>query len=190
MMENKLIVPRSLGRMRTCDTSFQFRMGAGFAGDVNRGHPASIQPCLIDPTNPPTLSGQPVLVAAASQGVRVLGVADQAITDVWGVVVRDFPFQQATTINSYGAVAYGVAAPAAAMPVSILRGGYIFVAVVGSPIKGGPVYVWTAASAGAHVQGGFEAVNPAGNGAALNPLKFAWNSPPDATGIAELAITF
>lgn len=184
-----LLVPRSLGRRKTRDTAFTYRMGGGFAGDVNRGHPASIQPCLIDPTNPPTLSGQAVVVVAASQGVRPLAAGDGALTDIWGVIVRSFPFQQALATGQYGAIGYGVTAPAAAMPVDVLVGGYIFVSVVGSPVKGGPVYIWTAAAAGAHVQGGFEAVNPAGNGIALNAVKFAWNSPPDSTGVAELKIT-
>jgi hypothetical protein len=179
---------RSLGRFRTCDTAFTFRMNAGFAGEVNRGHPASIQPCLVDPTNPPTAYGQPVLVAPASQGVRVLAAGDQALTDIWGVTARPYPIQQATTSQQYGAVPYGSVAPPLAQPIDVVRSGYVMVSVVGSPVKGGAVYIWTAAPAGAHVTGGFEAVAPAGNGMALLATKYAWNSPPDASGVAELII--
>lgn len=191
-MHKSLIVPgrgRSLGRFRTCDTAFTFRMGAGFAGEVNRGHPASILPCLIDPTNPVTLAGVPVLAVAASNGVRPFGAADGAITDAYGVSVRPFPYQQATTANNYGAVAYGASALASLQPIDILRAGYIMVPVNGAVTKGAAVFVWVAASAGAHVQGGFEAAAAGGNTASLATPKFQWNGPADSAGIAELSIT-
>ena len=35
-------------RQKTRDVAFTFRMGAGFAGDVNRTHPASIEPVMIE----------------------------------------------------------------------------------------------------------------------------------------------
>lgn len=201
-MHNKLIVAsaallaapaltrgRSLGRHRTCDTAFTFRMGAGFAGDVNRGHPASILPCLIDPTNPVTLFGIPVIVVTTSNGVRPFAAGDTALVDAFGVSVRPFPYQQATTANNYGAVAYGAGAPSTLQPLDVLRAGYIMVPVVGTVTKGGAVFVWCAAASGAHVQGGFEAAASGGNTAALATPKFMWNSPADSTGIAELSIT-
>lgn len=178
-------VLRSVGRHRTVDTSFTFRMGAGFAGDVNRGHPSSILPCLIDPTNPVTAYGQPVLAVAASGGVRPFAVADQALTTMFGVTVRPYPIQQATTANQYGSAPYGSVAPPLQQPIDILRGGYVMVPVVGAPAKGGIVYIWTAASGGGHTQGGFEAAAPGGSGATLDG-SWSWNSPADSNGIAEL----
>jgi len=202
-MHNKMIIPgagllaaselprrRLVGRARTCDTSFTFRMGAGFAGDVNRGHPASILPCLIDPTNPVTAFGVPVVVVTASNGVRPFAAADNGLTDAFGVSVRPFPYQQATTTNFMGAVAYGAGSPATLQPIDIIRAGYVMVPVVGTVTKGGSVFVWVAASTGAHVQGGFESQAGGGsNTAALASPKFMWNSPADSTGIAELSIT-
>lgn len=179
------IVRRSRGRFRTCDTSFTFRMGAGFAGDVNRGHPASIQPCLIDPNAPPTAYGQAVLVDATSQGVRPLVAGDIAVTEIWGVTARPYPIQQPTTANNYGAAPYGSITPPALQPIDVLRGGYIMVQVVGNPVKGGSVYIWCAASGGGHTIGGFEAAASSGNTAALD-ANYQWNSPPDSSGIAEL----
>jgi hypothetical protein len=72
-------------------------------------------------------------------------------------------------------------------PIDILRAGYIMVPVVGVVTKGAPVYVYTSASNGAHVLGGFEATS--GSTAALATPKFQWNGPADSTGIAELSIT-
>jgi hypothetical protein len=47
--------------------------------------------------------------------------------------------------------------------------------------------VWCAASAGIHVQGGFESVATGGSTAALDVGRFSFNGPQDATGIVELA---
>jgi hypothetical protein len=168
-------------------TSITFRMNAGAPGDVNRGHPASIQPCLIDPNAPPTLYGQAVTVDPTTQGVRPLVAGDSALTTIWGVTVRPYPIQQATTANNYGAVAYGNLAPPLLQPIDVMTAGYIFVPVVGSPVKGGTVYIWYAAASGSHVQGGFEASSTGGSTLTLS-TNYAWNSPPDANGNAELKI--
>jgi hypothetical protein len=180
---------RSLGRHRTVDTAFTFRMGAGFAGDVNRGHPASIQPSLISPNNPVTAYGQPVVIdtsGGANGGVRPLSAGDTALTDIWGITVRPYPIQQPTTANNYGAVPYGGAiVPPALQPIDIMRGGYMMVSVVGAPARGGTVYIWCAASGGGHIQGGFEAAASGGNTATL-AAPWAWNSPADSNGIAEI----
>jgi hypothetical protein len=196
----KLLVPekaaaRSLGRFRTLDTAIAFRMNAGFPGDINRGHPASIQPALISPVNPVTAYGQPVVIDTAggsNNGVRPIVVGDNGITDIWGVTARPYPIQQSTTGNNYGAVSYGSVAPPLLQPIDILRGGYIMVSVnilVASPVKGGAVFVWFAASGGGHIQGGFEGGATGGSTLALNPATYQWNSPPDASGVAELIIS-
>ena len=38
--------------------AFPFRMGAGFAGDVNRTHPATIEPNVNDTVNPLSFFGR------------------------------------------------------------------------------------------------------------------------------------
>jgi len=175
-------------KYRTIDTSFTFRMGAGVAGDVNRGHPASIQPCLMDPSNPVTSYGQAVVASAAGAGVRPIGVGDGAITEIWGVVCRPYPIQQPTTANQYGAVPYGDGVVPTQQPVDVLRGGYIMVSVgtqYGSPVKGGPVFIYVAASGGGHILGQFEGATGA-NVITLDATDYYWNGPPDSNGIAEL----
>lgn len=172
---------------RTCDTAIAFRMGAGFPGDVNRGHPASIQPCAIDLANPPTAYGQPVVVDAGTESVRPLGAGDTALTEIWGVTVRPYPIQQASSSNQYGAVPYGGAGVPTQQPIDVLRGGYIMVPVVGAPNKGGAVFIWVAASGGGHVQGGFEVQATGGSTCTLSNA-YQFNSPADANGICELIL--
>jgi hypothetical protein len=143
--------------------AFQYRMGAGFAGDVNRTHPASIEPGLLDATNPPAGYGVAVQVNTAANSIRGLLATDYAATNVYGVTVRPYPFQQSTAALANAAVGFGSAGIFAGQPVDVLRSGYIMVPVVGAPTKGGAVWVWYAAASGSHITGGFEA-------AAFTPL--------------------
>ena len=179
-------------RMKTRDVAFQFRMGAGFPGDVNRTHPATIEPCLIDANAPPTLFGQAVLVDATTQGVRPLVAGDSGVTVTYGITVRPYPFQQASTgsaaSGNFGAAAIGASGPPASGIIDVLRAGYIMATVPSTQtsVKGGAVYIWTAANSGAHIQGGFEAVFSAGNTTALLP-GVTFNGSPDASGNVEIA---
>lgn len=179
----------SRGRMKTRDISITFRMLAGFAGAVTRSHPAAhIEATLIDPTNPPTLYGQAVLIAAASQGARAILTSDSAITNIYGITVRPYPIQAPTATN-FGAVAIGAsAAPSAPGILDVLRSGYINVPVSGggTPVKGGQVFVWVAASSGNHVLGGFETAS-SGSTIALPIQVCSWQGGVDASGVAELA---
>lgn len=175
-------------RMKTKDAAFQFRMGAGFAGDINRTHPASVEPTLIDASAPPTAYGQPVLVDATTQGVRPFAAGDQsnAVAAGYGITVRPYPTQQSSASN-FGAAALGAATPPVSGIMDVLRAGYIMVNLPagGTPVKGGAVYVWAAASTGSHVLGGVEAAYSAGNTTQL--LNATFNGSPDANGNVEVA---
>lgn len=172
------------GRHKVRDIAIQFRMGAGFAGDVNRSHPANIEPVLNDVANPPVAYGQAVVGDPASQGVRPLIVGD-AGTTIYGVVTRPYPVSQVTG-GMAAAIGSGVVFPGGISDV--LKNGYILVPVVGQTKKFGTVFVWIAASGGGHVTGGFEAAASGGNTAIL--ANATWNGAPDATGIAELILNF
>lgn len=175
-------------RMKTRDVAFQFRMGAGFPGDVNRTHPASIEPCLIDASAPPTAYGQPVLVDATTQGVRPFAAGDQSDTVAagYGVTVRPYPFQQSSASN-FGEAAIGAATPPVTGVMDVLRAGYIMGKVPAgqTAVKGAAVYVWAAASTGSHVIGGLETAYSAGNTTQL--LNATFNGTPDADGNVEIA---
>lgn len=174
-------------RMKTRDVAFPFRMGAGFPGDVNRTHPASIEPCLIDASAPPTAYGQAVLVDPTTQGVRPFVAGDQSDTVAagYGLTVRPYPFQQSSASN-FGAAAFGAATPPVNGVMDVLRAGYIMATVVGATaVKGGLVYVWSAVTSGAHIQGGIESVYASGSTTQLKGATF--NGSPDASGIVEIA---
>lgn len=174
-----LAAGKVLGKTR--DVAYTYRAPAGFAGDINRAHPFSVEPNLPDATNPPLLYGNAVMVNGSTGGVRQMLAGDTSVVRIYGVVARDWPTQQ----NSGGmATQTGTLAPPTNRALSIITDGYVMVRVNGTPQKNGTVYVWVAASTGNHIQGTFEATASAGNTITL--VNARWNSPPDANGIAEI----
>ena len=175
-------------KIKTRDVAFTFRMGAGFAGAVNTSHPANIRGFLKDATNPPSFFGQPVMINATYGTVRAVLDTDRSggAADVFGVVVRPYPFLGSTAPTAaYAGAPFGTGQlPDGA--VDILLSGYIMVSVYGSPTNGSEAYIWTANNTSPHTMGGWEASNPSGNGFGITWNKTQFGSPPDASGIAEL----
>lgn len=179
-----MLAALSRTRAHTQDISFTYRMGAGFPGDINRVHPFSAIPGLINQTLPPRLYGDPVLYDGTN-GFRGFQTTDATTpVKIAGVAVRPYPTQQ----SSGGMTStFGVGVPALNQPLDVLQDGFIMAKVNGStlPVKGGGVWVYVAASNGAHVLGGFEA---AAGTSLLLVSNAEWVGPPDANGIAELRI--
>lgn len=175
-------------RAKTCDVAFAFRMGAGFPGDVNRSSKFSVEPAAIHSAAPPVAYGQPVLIDGTSQGARPFTTGDQSDTAAsgYGVTVRPFPFQQSSGSN-FGEATLGAAVPPATGAIDVLRSGYIIGKLPAgqTSVKGGLVYVWCTASAGANVQGAITSVFDAGDTTRLANATF--NGSPDANGNVEIA---
>ena len=177
-------------RAHTQDISFTYRMGAGFPGDVNRTHPFNVLPGQIDTTHPVGLYGDPVILDATSHMYRAFIAGDGAASpalNIAGVAVRPYPTQQTTG----GLTAtIGAAAVNLNQPLDVLSMGYIVVKCnnfgTNAPTKGGAVFIWCAATSGAHIQGGFEAAASSTN---TVPVANAfWNGPTDAAGITEMSV--
>jgi hypothetical protein len=173
--------------------AYLYRMGAGFPGDVNRTHPASIEPTLIDVNSPPTAYGQAVLVDPTTQGVRPLTTTEQSNSTpltIWGVTVRPFPVQQAQTNQNYGSAPIGAATPPTSGTMDVMTSGYIMVQIPAGQavVKGGAVYAWCEASTGSHVSGGFEGAASSGNTVQIAGMYF--NGPADANGNVEIRTQF
>lgn len=177
-------------RMKVADVAFTYRMGAGFPGDVNRTHPASISANLVDTTDYPTLYGNPVVYTSANK-VRKIKASDQSNTvDLRpaGLVVRPYPTQQSTASN-YGQADLGNAAPPVTGIVDVLTKGFAMVKLntgVAAPVKGGRIFVWAAATSGSHIQGGYETQYSAGNTVQLD-ASYLYNGPADANGVVEVS---
>jgi hypothetical protein len=189
MKEKKI---HKLVRAAVRDVAFQYRMGAGFPGDVNRTHPAEIEPALLLSTNAAFFAfGQMGIVDTASNSIEPIGVA-QASDSVdllpFGALVRSYPTQQQNGTN-YGAASIGNVTPPTSGVADFARNALIMVQLnegVAAPTKGGRVYIWCAATSGDHIQGGYETEASAGNTVRLDP-RYTYNGPPDANGVVELS---
>lgn len=180
---------RHLGRFTTHDygtTAMKYRMQAGFPGDVNRVHPASIEPCLIDANAPPFAYGIGVVIDPTTQGVRPIVAGDSTLTDIYGVTVRPFPLQQNSVTPQFNS---GV--PPTSGVIDVLRSGYIIVQLgngqLTGALKGSLVDIWFAVASGNHIQGGFEATHTGGSSLSLVTPENTYNGTQDANGLCELA---
>jgi hypothetical protein len=181
--------PRLVGRAITHDHNFQFRMGAGFPGDVSRTQSLTSESNKQHPTTPVLGYGYGVLLDPATASVRQIVVGDVALLDIYGIFIRFYPGQsQAPGNTDFAAQPLGFPIrPLVNQPCDILRRGYIMVRVNGNCRKGDPVFVWAAADAPPHYQGSFEAAATAGSTIAIAPGHTTFGSGPDAYGNAELA---
>ena len=169
--------------------AYSYRQPLGRAGHVSRFHPSAvIEPGMLDPAiaNALWMWGQAVLVGA-NQLIRPVAPGDTAITDIYGVTVLPYPIQMTSAAN-YGAAPFGQSAIPPNGTIDIMRSGYIVVPIVGTPVKNGPVFVWVAATAAPHVQGGFEAAATAGSTIQIAGTKTTFMGGADANySVCELA---
>jgi len=184
-------------RLAFRDVAYPFRMPAGFAGDVNRTHPATIEPALINTTNPPTLYGIPAFISTAgtANAVRMVITADGSATPSapWGFFARPFPSQQQTATTANAPASLSSSIPPVSGQVDVLRAGYIMGQMnpaSAAVVKGGQVYVWAAATTGSgatlHTQGNLEQAANSTNTLALTGCFF--NGPADSSGVVELSV--
>lgn len=174
-------------RARTRDVSFTFRMGAGFPGDINRTHPFSAIPGLMDSTDKVRLYGDPAIINTTAGTYRGFKAGD-TITAIAGVLVRPYPIQQTT--GGMSASIGAATPPDGPAVIDVLEDGYIMVKCndfAAAPCaKGGKVYVRIAATSGNKIQGGFHAASDTTN--TLEITNAQWHSSPDQNGVAELRV--
>lgn len=161
--------------------AYQFRMPAGFAGDLQRAEVATIETQLIDSSTPPTVFG--VAVKYVSGKVQPINLAGDTAAIVQGVNLRPYPIQ------GNGTDPLGTSTPPTSGVTDILKRGYVNVSLGGTTAaaKGGTVYVRVAAAATGKPLGGFEAAADSTNTIAM-PSNWYFTGPADAYGVTEIAV--
>lgn len=161
--------------------AYQFRMPAGFAGDLQRAEVATIETQLIDSTAPPTAFGVPVKLVAGK--IQQINNAADTAASVYGVNLRAYPIQ------GNGTDPLGTSTPPTSGPTDILKRGYFNATLGGTAAatKGGTVYVRVAGAAAGKPLGGFEAAADSTNTVAMPP-NWYFTGPADANGITEIAV--
>lgn len=158
---------------------FQYRMPAGFAGDVQRAEIATIETQIIDSAAPPTVFGVPVKMVSGK--IQPINNAGDVAASVYGFNIRAYPMQ------TNGTDALGTATPPTSGLTDILKRGYINASLGGTvdAAKNGTVYVRVAGAAAGKPLGGVEAAADGTNTIALTNAYFT--GPKDAYGIVEVA---
>ena len=170
-------------------TAFLYRMPAGVPGSVTRVNAATvIEPQVVTPsgtTGAPTAYGVPLVVDNTGGNVGNMRTIATGDSTVYGILVRPYP-------TGASQDPLGTSTPPANGACDVLKNGYISVILSGTAaaVKGGLVYVWKSASnpTGNHLQGGFEAANPAGNGFVIPGAYFT--GPADTNAITEVRFAF
>lgn len=161
--------------------AYQFRMPAGFAGDLQRAEAATIEPQIIDSSAPPTAFGVPVKFVSGN--VQPINLAADTAASVVGVNLRAYPIQ------GNGTDPLGTSTPPTSGVTDILKRGYVNVQLNGAAAatKGGTVYVRVAGAASGKPIGGFEAASDTTNTVAM-PANWYFTGPADSYGITEIAV--
>lgn len=175
-------------RARTCDVAFGYRMGAGFPGDVNRTHPASILAKLLNiSVQAPRAYGDPVLINGADGSVRGLVAGDGSATPgrIYGVLVRPFPTQQLTGGPTS---TIGAATPPTGGVGDVLRSGFIVCKLPAGAVvqSDGAVFAWAAATSGNNIQGQLQAAASGTSTYSVTNARFV--GPADASGNVEVEV--
>jgi hypothetical protein len=166
--------------------AFVFRMNAGIPGEVSRFQTlgTTITPELQNAATPVLEYGVPVILN--NSGVRPLIATDTTADSEAGFLVRPFPGGDRTVAFPSGSVPFGSGTPPATGLVDLLRRGFMTVRMCGAAAaqRNAPVWVWTAVSGGANVQGRVTATDPTTSGFKLNRAFF--RGPADAQGNTEI----
>lgn len=164
-------------------TVYSQRAPAGFAGGITRVDDTTVEPGFFAAANYPTAFGQPVKVAAG--GKFVLMGAGSAAADFYGIVVREVPTMGATLNETFAD-----GAPSLRQAHGIMTRGYMNVVCgVGTPTRGGKVYVRIVDGGAGKPVGQFEATADAANSVELVGVVWATEGRDTANGnIAEIRV--
>ncbi len=142
--------------------AYQFRMPAGFAGDLQRAEAATIETQLINSAAPPASFG--VAVKLVGGLVTPINLSTDTAASVYGVNQRAYPIQ------GNGTDPLGTSTPPTSGVVDVLKRGYVDVVLNGttSAAKGGTVYVRVNNVSSGKPLGGFEAGSELAGAAGVN----------------------
>jgi len=152
-------------------TSYLFRAPAGVAGSVTRVDQTTVEPGQLAAVGTPTAFGQPVKIVG---GEFALMGAGSAAADFYGVLSRIAPAIAGPANDD---------APNAEAIAGIVTRGYVNVlCAIGTPVRGGAVYVRVVGSVG-----DFEATADGANNVLLTNVTWASDGK-DADNNAELRV--
>jgi|WetSurMetagenome_2_1015567.scaffolds.fasta_scaffold171989_2 hypothetical protein len=163
--------------------AYLYNAPAGVVGDITRTDESSVEPAMLIAVSSVYAQAYGIPVAYASGGVSQWQGSNVA-ADFAGVLARTAP-EISGNLNS----GFTDTTPNPLQPQNLLVRGYVSVLCkVGTPARGGVVYIRTVVS-GSKAIGDFEATSDPGNNVALSSTQATWASDGmDADLNAELRV--
>lgn len=160
-------------------TSILYRASSGVAGDVTRPDNTVIEPGLLNAAKAPAAFGTPVkIVSGKFEKIE----ASDAATVFYGVLTRIAP-----SISGDLNQTFSGGTPNTTTVQGIAREGYVnVVCPVGTPVRGGQVYMRITADTGKYV-GDFETAADSGKCVALTGVTWAVGGK-DSSNVTEIRI--
>jgi hypothetical protein len=160
-------------------TSILYRASSGIAGDVTRPDNTVVEPGLLNAAQAPTAFGAPVKIVSGKFEKIASG---DAATVFYGVLSRVAPAISGSLVETYAGGTPNVEAVQ-----GIVREGYVnVVCTVGTPARGGQVFVRVTADTGKAV-GDFETAADTGKCVALTGVTWGVDGK-DASNVTEIRI--
>lgn len=171
-------------QLRACDVSYTFSAPNGVPGDITRPDMSNIEPAMLVAQSAVFAQAFGIPVKYVTGGIAQF-TGSEAATAFAGVLVREVPSQGATSDPG----TFTGSTPNPLQPQALCVRGYVsVVCAVGTPARGGTVYVQVTADAVA--VGAFRADGTdGGNAVALTAAQAEWATDGvDSAGNAELRI--
>lgn len=160
-------------------TAFLYRAPSGVAGDITRQLDTVVESGLLNAAKAPAAFGAPVKITNGK--FEKIESGDDA-ADFFGILSRIAPSIAGDTAQTFAS-----GTPNAESVQGIVRAGYVnVVCTVGTPVRGGAVYMRVVAATGKAI-GDLEATADSTNSVALTGVTWAVDGK-DASNVAEIRI--
>jgi hypothetical protein len=156
---------------------------AGAAGSITRVDFTQVEPAMLVAVSSVYAQAVGIPMKLVAGGMSQFSGAEVA-ANFAGVLVRELPASGLNGLNQ----AFSDFIPNFALVQGLCVKGYInVICTIGTPVRGGIVYVRVAAATGGKLMGDFEATADGSNNIALTGVTWAADGK-DASGIAEIKI--
>lgn len=166
-------------------TSYLYRAPAGVAGDITRPDESNVEPAMLIAASSVFAQAYGIPMKYVAGGIQQFNGGAEVAADFAGVLAREAPGIADTNAQTLAAYV-----PYSEVPQGLLVRGYVSVlCAVGTPARGGVVYVQIIANGGVAV-GSFRADGvDSGNAIALTATQAEWATDgKDSDSFAELRI--
>lgn len=170
--------------------AYTFSAPAGVVGDVTRPDESNVEPAQLVPASGVYPSGYGVPMQYVAGGIQQINTGSETATAFAGILIREVPSISGSSSDDSAAPPAGGTPWANNVPVGLLVRGYACVkCIVGTPARGGVVYMQIVAHSGANPGDLRADGTDSGNAVALTATQAEWASDGvDSNLVAEIRV--